>query len=126
MSQKINGITSDPYQQLSVTLPDGTALFIQLYYRDSQLGWFFTMLAWNNGAFVECGRRIVTHPNMLRQYKNTLNFGISCLTINNREPTNIQDFTSVNGNPPASALYLLTAQEVQQVETAIQALKYAI
>lgn len=92
---------------------------VQLYYRQSLPGWFFTSLNWNNGQWQENGRRIVTHPNMLRQYQNILPFGMACQTVNNREPTQIEDFAS-----GASSLYLLTAQDVIDVNTFIQSLKY--
>ena len=118
--QKINGITNEPFQQLSITLPNGTNLIVQMYYRESQLGWFFTSLNWNGGQWIENGRRIVTHPNMLRQYQNIVPFGLACITTNNREPTQIQDFAS-----GASTLYLLDQADVQQVEDVIKALKYA-
>lgn len=118
--QQIQGITSQPNQQMTVTLPDGSILVVSMLYRDSQMGWFFTSLNWNRGQWIENGRRVVTHLNMLRQYKNIIPFGLACFTVNNREPTQIQDFTS-----GASGLYLLTAGEVAEVETFIQSLKNA-
>lgn len=124
--QQINGLTSYPNQQLTVKLPDGSVLQISMLYRQSQYGWFFTALNWNNSQWVENGRRIVTHPNMLRQYKDLIPFGLACFTVNNREPTNQQDFVPPSaGVAPASALYLLSATEVQEVETLISSLKNA-
>jgi hypothetical protein len=117
--QTINGITDAPFQQMTIPLPGGTDLTLQMYFRESQNGWFFTSLNWNNGQWVENGRRIVTHPNMLRTYQNIIPFGIACFTDNNREPTQQEDFAS-----GASTLNLLTASEVQSVEKFIQGLKY--
>lgn len=82
------------------------------------MGWFFTSLNWNNSQWVENGRRVVTHPNMLRQYQNIIPFGLACLTVNNREPTQIQDFAS-----GASGLYLLSSAEVEEFEDLLSALK---
>lgn len=119
MASQINGITAQPNQTFTIPLPDGTSLAITMTYMDSNLGWYCS-LNWNNGQWISNGRRIVTHPNMLRQYKNILKFGIACLTTNNREPTQIQDFAS-----GASGLFLLSATEVQGVENLIQGLKSA-
>lgn len=110
--QQIQGITNQPNQNMTVNLPGGTILVITMLYRDSQLGWFFTGINWNNGQWIENGRRIVTHPNMLRQYKSILPFGMACFTVNNREPTQLQDFAS-----GASNLFILSAQEVLDFET---------
>ena len=116
--QQIQGISDYPNQQMTMNLPDGSVLVVSILYRASQYGWFFSGLNWNNGQWIENGRRIVTHPNMLRQYKNIIPFGIACLTVNNREPTQKEDFAS-----GASSLYLLTAAEVQAVETSLSRLK---
>ena len=118
--QQIQGITNQPNQQMTIKLPGGTSLVMSMLFRTTQNGWFFTGLNWNNGAWVENGRRIVTHLNMLRQYANQIPFGLACITVNDREPTQQQDFAS-----GASALYLLSAVEVQQVEAIIQGLKNA-
>lgn len=118
--QQIQGITAQPNQQMTVTLPDGSPLVITMLYRESQTGWYFTALNWNSGQWIENGRRVVTHPNMLRQYENQIPFGLACYTVNNREPTQLQDFLS-----GASGLFLLTAAEVQEVEALIQAVKNA-
>ena len=118
--QQIQGITSQPNQQMTIKLPGGTSLILSMLYRTSQSGWFFTGLNWNNGQWVENGRRVVSHLNMLRQYINQIPFGLACFTTNNREPTQQQDFAS-----GASGLYLLSASEVQEVETLIQGLKNA-
>ena len=124
--QQILGITNQPNQQLTLSLPDGSILTLSILYRQSQSGWFFTSINWNNGQFIENGRRIVTHPNMLRQYLNEIPFGLACQTVNDREPTQQEDFSSqVKGTPAASGLFLLSADEVKSVETFIQSLKNA-
>ena len=69
-----------------------------MMYFDQNSGWYFQGLNWNNGQWQENGRRIVSHPNMLRQYRNILTFGLACGYTTSpafRElhegPTNIQD-----------------------------------
>lgn len=124
--QQIDGLTTYPNQQLTLKLLDGSILKMTLIFLESQNGWFFKNLDWNNGQWIENGRRITTHPNMLRQYKNIIPFGLACYTINNREPTQQQDFTPTEvGGTAASSLFILTAQEVIDVDKAISVLKNA-
>ena len=118
--QQITGLTDKPTQTTTVILPDGTQLILSIFYIAQQLGWYFTSINWNNGTFTENGRRIVNHGNMLRQYRNILNFGLACFTVGNREPTQIEDF-----NTETSNLYLLSASEVQDYETFLGKQKYA-
>lgn len=48
---------------------------------------------------------------MLRQWKNKIPFGLACYSVQNREPSQQQDFSS-----GTSKLYILNAIEVQQYE----------
>ncbi len=104
---QIQQITSDPLQEQTIALPDGTTFDLQFYYIPQQYGWFITSLTYNN--FTLQGFRIFNSTNMLHQYRNQLPFGIACYTQGNREPTQQQDFSS-----GASSLFLLTTAEVQQ------------
>lgn len=117
---QITGITADPIQQVTISMPDGTKLIMGLQFWDQNIGWYFTVLNWNNGSWIENGRRVVSHPNILRNYRNRLNFGLACQTIGNREPTQIQDFAT-----GASSLFILTPTEVLEVETFLQGRKIA-
>ena len=118
--QQITSITDAPNQQMTISLQDGTKLSMSFGYSKENYGWYFTNLNWNNGVWVECGRRIVNSGNMLRQYKNILTFGLACFTAGNREPTQIEDFSS-----GASSLYVLTPAEVLAFESYLQGLKNA-
>lgn len=103
----IQQISSDPLQQQSPVLPDGSTVTIQLYFRPMQFGWFFNSITWNN--FVLKGIRVTNSPDILYQWRNEIPFGIACYTVGNREPTQQQDFSS-----GASKLYILTQEEVNQ------------
>ncbi len=102
---QVNQITNDPLQSQSLVLPDGTTIEVTLYFIQQQVGWFFRSLTY--GDFVITGMRITNSPNMMHQYRNLIPFGIACYSNNDREPTQIQDFSS-----GASVLYILTAAEV--------------
>jgi hypothetical protein len=108
----ISNISSDAQQSQTLTLPDGSTLTMQLYYNVSQIGWFMT-LSW--GSFQLKNFRICNSPNMLNQYRNQLNFGLLCLTVDPREPTQILDFST-----GVSQLYILDASEVDEYQVLLQ------
>ena len=84
----IGGINDSSPQQLAIQLPDGTTVTWTLTYVPQQLGWFFN-LSWDGQtpAFVINGNRLVTYPNILRQYRNLIPFGLTIATIDGSEPT---------------------------------------
>ena len=104
----IQQVTSDPFQQQTLVLPDGTSFLLQLYFMPMQYAWIITKLVYQN--FTLTGMRVTNSPNILEQYCNQLPFGIACYSTNNREPTQQKDFFS-----GASKLYVLSALEVAQV-----------
>ena len=106
---RIEHITNDPLQQQVLVLPDGSSLTIELYYRLQQAGWFFNNLT--HGDFALNGMRVTNGLNILRQFKNTINFGLACYTDGDREPTQLSDFLS-----GVSKLYVLTSDDVLEVE----------
>lgn len=108
----IQQITTDPLQQQTLILPNGNSTTIQLYFIPMQYGWFITSLVY--GSFTLQGLRIVANPNMLRQFKNQIPFGLACYPNANglgRDPSQQQDFSS-----GAFSLYLLDQAEVAQYE----------
>lgn len=103
----VQNITDNPLQQMNLVLPDGTTMFMQIYFRSLQQGWFINQITY--GDFVLQGLRITVSPNMLNQFRNQIPFGLCCLSDGNREPSLIQDFSSGNSN-----LYILSAAEVEE------------
>lgn len=106
---KINQITNASRQRQSVPLEDGTFFEISVYFMPMQLGWFIEELIY--GDFVLHGFRICNSPNLLRQFRNKIPFGLACFSIDDREPSLQDDFIS-----EASTLYVLSSTEVQQYE----------
>jgi hypothetical protein len=110
---QIQQITDAPLQNQTLILPDGTSLSLSLYFRPMQFGWFITQLIYND--FVLRELRITNNPNMLYQFKNQIPFGLACFSLQNREPTQQNDFVS-----GASTLYVLTSEEVAQYAELLQ------
>lgn len=108
---KINNITNRPSQNQVLVLPDGTQITFQIYYSSTQQGWFITNLVYATKNFTSQGIRITTSPNILRQFKNQIPFGLTCVTSNGQEATQIQDFQS-----GFATLYILSEDDVQTYE----------
>lgn len=108
----IQQVTQDPLQKQTLILPDGTSLTLTIYFVPMQYGWFITSLVY--GSFTLTGLRITVSPNMLRQFKNQIPFGLACYANASglgREPSQQEDFSS-----SAFSLYLLDQAEVAQYE----------
>lgn len=104
----INEITNEPRQNHKLILDDGTVIDLSLRYVSNQQGWFYSIVY---GSFELNNRRIVTSPNMLRQFQKFLSFGFAVTTTDGGEPVFINDFQ--NGR---AKFYLLNSDDVLSVE----------
>lgn len=102
---RIQNITSVPFQKQTLVLEDGDTFSITLKYVELEQGWFITEILWN--TFRLQGIRVTNSPNILYQWRKLIPFGIACFTEGNREPTLQEDFSS-----GASKLYVLPASDV--------------
>lgn len=108
--RQLTGFTDQPRQASIVTIDDGSRATLLLEYKPNQNGWFFSI---TREDFVLNGVRLVPSPNILRQWKELLPFGLLVATTNNAEPFNQSDFAD-----GFCELYLLDADEVEEVEAA--------
>lgn len=112
----VTGITDQPNQQLDLRLADGTRAKLTLNYRVQQLGWFADLI-WTkrDGTTAQVfGLRLVTSPNVLRQFRNLFPFGLAIATDANADPTSDKSFAS-----GISRLLLLEGDDVEQIETEV-------
>lgn len=114
ITSALTGITDNPAQTFTIPLQDGTVVSMFLYYIPNQMGWFYN-LSWPGNTTVSGitinGRRVVTSPNMLRQYKNEIPFGLGCTTADNKEPFNQNCFLT-----QYAILFLLDSAAVNATE----------
>lgn len=103
----IQQITRQSRQKMTLILPDGSQIQMEIYFMPLQQGWFIVKMIY--GDFVLQNIRITVSPNMLHQFKNQIPFGLACFSPDNREPTLQDDFLT-----GAASLYVLTADEVNQ------------
>ena len=114
--QIITGITSDPKQTISIPLTDGTSVSLNLDFKPQQLGWFYSIAySAKTTNFQLTGSRLVTSPNILRQYQDIIPFGISVVTQGNVEPTTQTAFT----DGTIAAFLLLDQTDIAEINAAI-------
>lgn len=104
----LNKITADAYQKSFLTGNAGQRIAMTLRFMPSQNMW---MMDLQSGDFVCNGIHVVSSVNLLRNYKNVIPFGISCITLDSLDPYYIDDFAKQR-----CSLFLLTAAEVEIIE----------
>ncbi len=106
----LNKITIAAYQQFFLTGDAGLNITMTLRFMPSQQMWVMDLA---QGAFIANGIQIVAAPNLIRNFRNIIQFGMACLTTDGLDPFYIDDFSNQR-----VGLYLLTAAEVVQIERA--------
>ena len=110
----IDRINNSAIQEFTLTnIDDGSDINCKLRYLPSQFCW---MIDVSSGDFAVNGVIVTISPNILSQWSNVINFGIAFTSIDGFESFYIADFKSER-----TKMYLLSADEVQQVEDAINA-----
>ena len=104
----VNKITADPTQNLRLTGIPGVIINMTLRFMPRDQFWI-AGFNWNN--FTANGIRVTTAPNFLRQFKNNIPFGMTCLMASGLDPFNVNDFANQAAN-----LYLLDSSDVAAVE----------
>lgn len=109
--KQIVELTADPHQKHTIIQENGESFTLELNYYPSQEAWYYNI---TKGSFIANGNRIVLSPNTLRTYRNNINFGLGILASDRVEPFQIDDFSEQRVQ-----MFLLTADEVEEVETSI-------
>lgn len=111
--QIVTGITTQPSQQLALTLDDGTLVGVLLTYIDQQTGWFANF----TGPFA-CmpinGLRLTASPNVLRQWKRILDFGLGIARVDGTDPLLIGDLAD-----PQTTILLLNSSDLATIESTL-------
>jgi hypothetical protein len=110
--KRIHGITDSEDQNMRLVLEDKSRASLTLRYLERQVGWFFD-LKYGDG-FVLTGVRLVSSPNVLRQWRWILPFGLAVWTKDKGEPMRKADF--LNGTVE---LYLLEGDDLSLFEQGI-------
>lgn len=104
----INKITSDPSQNINLTGIPNLNIAMTLRYLARMQLW---VMGLKFGTTTINGIMVTTAPNMLRQFKNNMPFGIACLKADGLDPYYLTDFSTQAAN-----LYLLNSDDVAVLE----------
>ena len=112
--KKINTISNRGKQTTQLLLDDGSVVVMELKYVDNNQGWMYS-LTHSTSGFSVVNRRIVNSPNLLRAFRNVIDWGISCTTTDLQEPIFLDDFYTGR-----ASLYLLNETDVSDIEELIR------
>jgi hypothetical protein len=108
---KLDSLSDNSDQLLQSVLDDGTIVTLEFLYKPAVQRWFFNV---TYGTTIINGLGLCVHPNLLRQWRNTLPFGICCITTDGVDPINTDDFVNAR-----AAVYVLNSTDVEFVESSI-------
>jgi hypothetical protein len=101
-------LSSDAKQNFQVPITGFDPVDITIEYKPSQYGWFLS-LVW--GDFSLNNERISISPNLLRQFKNLIPFGILVAGFQAEEPIFVESWLNNN------QFYILEQDELITIET---------
>jgi hypothetical protein len=105
---QVDNLSDDALQRTSVRLEDGSVAVLNLNYLYSLQRWIMDV---TYGDFIVRGIGLGVHLNLLRQFKNKINFGVACSAVGAIDPFDIDDFS--NGR---AALFVLNETEAAGFE----------
>lgn len=107
--QIITSITNDPKQITTLPLDNNETAILKLYYRARMQEWYFDL---NYGSRNINGLKITLAPNLLRQFRNIIPFGLAVYAeVGGVEPFEIEAFSSGRVK-----IAILNKSEVEQIE----------
>lgn len=109
--QAITNLSDEADQITKVVLDDGSVVTFEFIYQAAIERW--TMNVAHTDLTVN-GVNLCAGPNVLRDWRNLIPFGLSCLSTDGADPFYIEDFASGR-----ITVYVLTAAEVAAVETTV-------
>lgn len=113
MASQIANLTNFADQLTGLQLPDGTQVTMELIYQGATERWQMNV-AYPTLNFVASGLSVCCYPNLLRQWQEILPFGIACVTPDQTDPFDINDFASGR-----AVLYLLTPADIAAITIAV-------
>src|SRR4051812_11454805 len=93
--QKLNNLTDAADQLMTVTLDDGSTLQLELFYRPGIQRWTVDII---HPLLNMKGFNLALGPNILRQWRNLIPFGIAVDTVTGLDPMNAEDFAQGNNS----------------------------
>lgn len=109
--KKIVNISNNPKQHIQLVTDNGDDVDFYLEYKPRVESWFFSF-RWKN---IEANNLTVClHPNILRQFKRIMDFGIGFRSYTKIEPFFIDAFSAGK-----CEMVLLNEDDIQEIEAVI-------
>ncbi len=109
----IDKINDSAKQRLTIITEDGKSVDFNLYYAPTQEAWFFD-ISCAEESFTANGIKLVLSPNLLRQFKNLITFGLAVMSVDGFDPHYIDDFEKGR-----IQVYTLSTADVLAVEAGL-------
>lgn len=111
MASQITNLTNFADQITQLQLPDGTIATMELIYQGATERWITNV---SYGSFTANSIGLCCYPNILRQWKEILPFGIACVTADQTDPFDINDFSTGR-----VSIYLLDQTDISTIENTV-------
>lgn len=109
--KQITTLTSSPKQKMQLVLDNNETADFYIYYNGRVQSWFFDISY--NETIINCVK-VCLHPNILRQFRRIIPFGLAFLSESKVEPFELTSFSSGQ-----TGFYVLNSEEVETVEELI-------
>lgn len=107
----VDTISDDANQLLQVVLDTGETVQLELVFRPAIQRWSISVLA----SSIEIdGLNLCVFPNILRAWRQVIDFGLACIADDGVDPFQLDDFSTGR-----CRLYVLDAADVSAIEAAI-------
>lgn len=106
--KQITELTNDAKQAYTIIGENGEQIPFNLYYYETQQSWYFDI---SYGNTIINGLKLTNFPNILRQWKHILPFGLGCTVTDGFDPYYIDDFVTSRVK-----VYLLNSSDVITIE----------
>ncbi len=113
MPNQITNLTNFANQSTGLQLPDGSTVTMGLIYQGATERWQMS-IAYPTLNFTATGLSVCCYPNLLRQWEHILPFGIACVTLDQTDPFDINDFSSGR-----ATIYLLTQDDIMAITATV-------
>lgn len=111
MPNLIGNLTNFADQLTNLQLADGSVASMELIFQGATERWIMNI---TYGTFIANGIGVCCYPNLLRQWREILPFGLACTSNNQTDPFNINDFASGR-----VLMYILTQADITAIETTV-------
>ena len=109
--KKVINITNNPKQTVTLQTDKGEDIDLYLEYKPRVQSWFFSF---KYNELETKNLQVSIHPNILRQFKRMIDFGIGFVSTNKAEPFSIDSFSTGK-----CELVLLNKEDVINIESKI-------